>query len=80
MSTESFFGDTPYNIFKKYEVKCNTVRDFLDNFCKKENFKKREKDFGFDLIKHHEDCVRLFGYTILSQYDSTTGRIVSFYS
>lgn len=65
--------------FKKYEVKADSVADFIDRYGKRDRYAGRGEDYLNTVIASHTSDLAQYGYTIISHHDSVTGEIVSFY-
>lgn len=50
-----------YNIFKKYEVKADSVKDFLMRYYKKDRYQGHEEG----LLKSYEEEFQKYGYTFI---------------
>lgn len=59
-----------YDLFKKYEVQANNLRDFCDKYHK---YEYSEEDYE----AHKRELET--GFTIISHHDSKTGETVSYY-
>jgi hypothetical protein len=66
-------------LFKKYEVKANSIEEFLENYTRREKHSGRGKEYVECRIKSHKDDLEKYGYTIITRHDSVTGDTVSYY-
>lgn len=64
-----------YNIFKKYEVKADSVKDFLEKYYKKDRYKGHEEE----LLKSYTEEFKKEGFCFISHHDSITGECVAWY-
>ena len=66
------------NSFKKYEVKANSLDDFLRTYTKQSILVRGQEHHEARLESHQED-IEKYGYTFITHHDSRTGEIVSYY-
>lgn len=68
-----------YNTFKKYEVKCNSLKEFCEKYHNYGAWRSRTADYReADYFSHREDMEK-YGFTIIPRLDSITGEVVSYY-
>ncbi len=65
-----------YKEMKKYQVKAESVEDFLQRYLK-------DKGKGEEYVKavaesKHEE-IKKYGFAAISRYDSNTGEVVTYY-
>lgn len=69
----------PYEVFQKYAVKADSLKEFCDQYHRPGAYHERgEKYMQADYQSHKEELER-DGFTFIPQGSSTTGRIVSYY-
>ena len=61
-----------YETFKKYQVEADSVTDFISKYYRPERITDT-------LIESNEAHVKEFGFTFISNHDSITHSIVSYY-
>lgn len=68
-----------YNTFKKYEVKCNSLKEFCEKYHRLNAWHNRTADYReADYLSHKEDMEK-YGFTFIPKLDSITGGVVSYY-
>lgn len=68
-----------YQLLQKYEVRADSVADFIRRYRKRRRMDERK---GVDLPALIADCEEEFrdrGYLVIAHTNSTTGRTVSYY-
>ncbi len=70
---------TSYESFKKYEVKADSLEDFLKRYTKYDRHEGRGKEYVECRIKSHREDMDKYGFTFITHHDSVTGRTVSYY-
>jgi len=65
--------------YRKYEVKANSVEDFLIRYTKPSRNEGRPKDYLEARIKSHTEDLEKYGFTFITHHDSITGQCVSYY-
>lgn len=68
-----------YESFKKYEVKANSVEDFLKRYTKHNKHYGRGEEHVLIRIKSHTEELEKYGFTIITHHGSVTGDTVSYY-
>ena len=66
------------NSFRKYEVKANSLDDFLKTYTKQSVINRGQEHHEARLESHQKD-IEKYGYTFITHHDSRTGEIVSYY-
>ncbi len=66
-------------IYKKYEVKADSVADFLERYTKTDRHSGRGEEYVQCRIQSHTESLEKLGYTIITHHDSKTGEVVSYY-
>ncbi len=56
-----------------------SVSEFLDRYYKHDRYRGRGADYAAALLKSYESDIAQDGYAFISQWDSVTGRVVSFW-
>ena len=59
---------------------CKTALKFIFKYRKAERFTQRGKDYVNAIMKTHNQELKDQGYTTISNYDSVTGKFISFIS
>lgn len=67
------------DLFRQYEVEATSVEDFMDRYYKAERYIGRGEVYALLLLQSYKNELRDKGFTFISQHDSITGRIVSYY-
>ncbi|WP_372011338.1 hypothetical protein NBRC13296_12260 [Paenibacillus chitinolyticus] len=68
-----------FEAFKKFEVKADSVEDFLKRYTKHSRHYGRGADYAAHRIKSFTEELKKCGYTFISKHDSVTGEVVSYY-
>ncbi|NBI07631.1 hypothetical protein [Senegalia massiliensis] len=68
-----------YKTFKKYEVKAESLIDFMNTYYKRDRFYGRGKEYAKSLINSYKQELNQNGYVFISQHDNITGEVVSYY-
>jgi hypothetical protein len=68
------------NMMKARAVPAESIESFLQMYCKPERYNaKRCRGYTEGLIEHNRANIVQFGYTFLSEHDSITGQVVSYF-
>jgi hypothetical protein len=70
---------TSYENFKKYEVKADSLEDFLKRYTKYARHEGRGEEYVECRIKSHQEDMDKYGFTFISHHDSVTGQVVAYY-
>jgi flagellum-specific peptidoglycan hydrolase FlgJ len=65
--------------FRKYEVKAESIEDFLKRYTKPSRNEQRPEYYQTVRIKSHTEDLKKYGYTFITHHDSITGECVSYY-
>lgn len=68
-----------YDEFKRYAVQADNVEDFLNRYSKPEFFQEKDEQIKKRMIQIENACMNKFGFCMISQFDSITGKTVAFY-
>jgi hypothetical protein len=68
-----------FEVFKKYEVKAESLEDFLKRYTKRDRHEARGSEYVEVRIASHAEHLNKHGYTFITHHDSVTGDDVSFY-
>ena len=68
-----------YIAFQKYEVMADNVEDFIQKFGKPSRYEERGSEYMECVLQSHTRQLFAYGYTFISNHDSKTGEIVSYY-
>jgi hypothetical protein len=71
--------NTGFETFKKYEVKANSLEEFLKKYTKHDRHEGRGQEYVKARIQSHKEDLEKFGYTLITHHDSITGQTVSYY-
>jgi len=66
-------------VYRKYEVKAESIEDFLNRYTKPSRNEQRSSDYQEARIKSHTEDLEKYGYTFITHHDSVTGECVSYY-
>lgn len=73
---------TNYEIFERYLVSdCETLEEFANRYRKPDRFKMRDSympGYSKAIMEGHEEDLRNYGITWISQHESVTGKVVAF--
>lgn len=64
---------------KQYRVEADNLEQFLEMYTQYRAHGARGADYVKARIESHREDLRRFGYTFITQHDSTTGEIVAYY-
>jgi len=64
--------------WKDIVVQAESVENFLDKYYKYDRFRGRGEEYTNILLKSYQEEYDRRGFTFISQYESNTGRIISF--
>ena len=67
-------------VFRKYEVKADSVEDFLKRYTKPDRHELRGEEYVQARIQSHKEDLQKYGYTFITHHDSITGQTVSYYA
>lgn len=68
-----------YENFKEYEVKCNSLEEFLEKYTQRSKHRGRGDDYVNIRIQSHQNDLDKYGFTFVTRHDSVTGDTVSYY-
>lgn len=68
-----------YEHYKKYEVKADSLENFLKKYTKYSRHEGRGKEYVNCRIKSHQEDLSKYGFTFITHHDSVTGETVSWY-
>lgn len=66
-------------IFRDYEVKAESIADFLNRYYRPERYTGRGEEYAATLLQSHQEDFKRDGYDIISHHDSVTGRTVAYF-
>lgn len=71
---------TAFELFRSCRVTdVKTVAEFLDRYYRKDRYTGRGTEYAAVLLESHEADFDKFGVDWISQHDSNTSEVVSFY-
>lgn len=66
-------------MMKKYEVIADSVADFLERYYKRARYHGRGEEYAAALLESHQRDFDEYGYDLISQHDSVTGEVVTYF-
>jgi len=69
----------PNHLFEDCRVEATSVADFLDRYYKHDRYRGRGEEYAAVILAGAENDVRTQGYTIASQHESVTGKVVAYF-
>jgi hypothetical protein len=68
-----------YEAFKKYEVKAESIEDFLKRYTKHDRHFGRGNEYAAARIKSYTEDFNKQGFCFMSRHESVTGQCVAYY-
>ena len=68
-----------FESWKKYQVKADSVEDFLHRYYKPIRYTGRGADYAAILLESYRNDVNKQGFCIISHHDNVTGEVVAYY-
>lgn len=71
--------NTRYELFRKYQVKANSVEDFMARYYKAERYTGQGEEYARAVLQWKEETYAKDGFVVISHHDSITGETVAWY-
>ena len=69
----------PFEAFKKYAVKADSLQDFCDRYHRHGAYHDRGEEYMKADYEDHKKELERDGFTIIPRHDSVTGEVVAYY-